>query len=667
VNLNGLKWAALVGCLASGSAWAQSIPVENFSKDFEFSDIALSPDGKHVAMAVPVNNGLETQLQIVPLDGSGKVQALRFTKQQHVHSIVWSDNEQVVVARAEKQPLREGLVSRGELMSSDIRGKNQEVLFAYVPDSGTVAGRRKDQGFADVDFVLDNEPGSILVDFTCWPHICGEESPTVIYKVDTRTGTRKEIERSKTPASFYYDTTGKPRLRITADANDNPVLHYRPTPTSDWQPVPKALAGYTFDGLSFEKNNNIAYGTISDKREPSKFYRVDFAAGTRTLLQGRDDVSVSGLLYAGYYGTPFAVSYDADKPSIRYLDNTSDWAKLHSGLLKSFPGNMVSLRGFSRDDRKVLFSVWSDRNPGAYYVLDRDTNKVQLIAEYAPWFKPEQMAVTRPIEFTTADGLKVFGFYTAKPGASGPQPMVVMPHGGPHGPYDNWGFDSQAQFLANRGYAVLQVNFRGSGGRGDAFEQLGYREWGGKMMDDIATGVKWTIDNKLADPNRICIFGASFGGYAALMNPIRYPGMYKCAIGYVGVYDLEVMRKEGDIPGSKYGRRYLDRVIGSDEATLTANSPARNVGKVGIPVFLVQGRADRRVPMDQFNALESAFKKSGIPVETMVVSGEGHGFVKPENITELNKRIATFLDRYIGPGTAAAPAAPSPPVATTKN
>lgn len=664
----GLKWAALAGCLAGGSAWAQAIPVEDFSKDYEFTDIALSPDGKHVAMAVPINNGTETQLQIVPLDGSGKVQALRFIKQQHVHSIAWSDNEQVVVARAEKQPLREGLVSRGELMSSDIRGKNQETLFAYIPDNGTVAGRRKDQGFANVDFVLDDEPGNVLVDFTCWRWVCGEESPTVIYKVDTRTGTRKEIERSKTPASFSYDTSGTPRLRVTSDENDNPVLYYRPTPSSDWQPVPKSLAGFTMSGVSFEKNNNIAYVSISDNREPTKLYRVDFAAGTRKLLQGRDDVSISGRLYAGYYGTPFAVTYNADKPSVRYLDSASEWAKLHSGLLKAFPGNMVSLVDFSRDDRKVLFSVWSDRNPGAYYVLDRDTNKVQLIGELAPWLKQEQLAVTRPIEFTAKDGLKLFGFYTAKVNAIGPQPLVVMPHGGPYGVYDQWGFNADAQFLASRGYAVLQINFRGSGGRGDAFEKLGYREWGGKIMDDIADGVKWTIDNKLADSERICIYGASFGGYAALMNPIRYPGMYKCAIGYVGVYDLMVMRKEGDIPGTKFGRRYLDRVIGADEANLIANSPSRNVAKVGIPVFLVQGRADRRVPMDQFDALESAFKKAGIPVETMVVSGEGHGFAKPENVTELNKRIAAFLDRHIGPGaTAAAPAISASPAAQTKN
>lgn len=645
---NGLKWAALLCGLVAAPAWSQMIPVESFAKHGEISGIAMSPSGKHVALAVPSADGLETQLQIVPLDGSGKVQALRFGPQQHVADPIWTDDEQIVVSRAKMEPLHARPYSYGELIASDISGKSQETLFAYVKDDGVRSGRRKDQGFASVDYILDDEPGSVLVDFTCWTSVCGEESPTVVYKVDTRTGTRKEIERSAKPASFYYDRTGKPRLRVTRDDQDEPVLHYRPTPGADWQPVPASLAGYMMYGLSFDKDNNTAYALVSDQKEPAQLFRIDFSAGTRNLLIGRDDAAVSRLLYAGHDGVPFGVIFDSDRPSIRYLDNTSEWAKLHAGLLKAFPGQMISIVDFSRDNRKVLFSTWSDRHSGSYYVLDRDAGKVQLISEVRPGIKPEQMAPMRPFEFKARDGLKLFGFYTAKAGATGPQPLIVMAHGGPYGPYDSWTFDDDVQFLASRGYAVLQVNFRGSGGRGEAFQRLGYREWGGKMMDDIADGVRWAIDNKLADPDRICTYGASFGGYAALMNPIRYPELYKCAIGYVGVYDLQVMHKEGDINDSKSGRRYLDRVLGNDPATLAANSPARNVDKIKIPVMLVQGRLDQRVPMDQFNALEGAFKKQGTPVETLVVSGEGHGFYKPENRAELYRRMEAFLGKYLG-------------------
>ena len=275
--------------------------------------------------------------------------------------------------------------------------------------------------------------------------------------------------------------------------------------------------------------------------------------------------------------------------------------------------------------------------------------KLIKINEAMPWLKAENMAPSMPFTFKSRDGLTLHGFITARPGGD-PKPMIVMPHGGPHGPYDSWTYDSDAQFLASRGYAVLQVNFRGSGGRGKDFLESGYREWGGKMQDDIADGVKWAIDNKQADPARICTYGASYGGYAALMQTIRYPELYKCAIGYVGVYDLQVMKKEGDITDRNSGRRYLDRALGTDEALLRAWSPAQNVDKIKVPVFLAQGSIDKRVPMEQFNALKNAFKAAGVPIETMVAQGEGHGFYKPENRAELYKRMEAFLSRHIGAG-----------------
>ena len=630
-------------------AYAQAPTAQDFSRHSEIAEVSLSPDGKYVAMAVPSADGMETQLHIVPLDGAGKVQALRFGRQQHVAGIVWSDNDQVVVERAEMEPLKAQPVSYGELMTSDINGKNQDTLFAYVPDNGNRTGRRKDQCFASLVKVLEKEPGMVLVECDSWRQTPNDKGSTAIYRVDTRTGNRKEVERHEESASYSYDYSGTARLRVTMDDSDNPVLFYRPKADGAWTPVPKALAGYMMWIDHVDADNNTAYATISDRDEPAQLYKVDLAAGTRVRLAGRDDMEISGLLYAGHGGSPYGATYKEGKPSIVYFDPSSEWAKLHSGLLKAFPGNLVTVVDYTRDNSKLLFYVHADRNPGEYYVLDRATNKVQLINQTMPWIKPASLASTMPISFTTRDGLTLHGFYTA-PATPGPKPMIVMPHGGPHGPYDTWGYDSDAQFLASRGYGVLQVNYRGSGGRGKKFEESGYREWGGKMQDDLADGVKWAIDNKVADPNRICTYGASYGGYAALMQPIRYPDMYKCAIGYVGVYDLQVMKKKGDIPRARVGKRYLERVLGNDEAQLAAWSPAQNVNKVKVPVFLVQGAIDQRVPMAQFNALKDAFKAAGTPVETMVVQGEGHGFYKPENRAELYRRMDAFLAKYIGPG-----------------
>ncbi|HWS77309.1 MAG TPA: LpqB family beta-propeller domain-containing protein [Thermomonas sp.] len=640
---------AALALLASTQAVAQVPSHMDFAKHSEVNEVRLSPDGKYVAMAIPSADGMETQLHIVPLDGKGKVQALRFGRQQHVNSIVWSDKDQVVVARADMEPLEAQPYSLGELMSSDINGKTQETLFAYERDSGSRTGRRKDEGRAYVAKVLDNEPGMVLVEFYRWRRTINDKGATAIYKVDTRTGNRREIERNEEASNFSYDYSGTARLRQTVDDNDDPVLFYRPKPDSAWTPVPKALAGYGMSLVHVEKDDNTAYAVITDSDEPGQLYKVDLAAGTRVRLAGRDDMEIAGIMYAGHDGAPYGVRYDEGKPSITYLDPASPWAKLHAGLMKSFSGNLVSIIDHAKDDSKVLFYVWGDRNPGAYYVLDRGNNSVQLINQAMPWIAAGSLAPTTPITFTTRDGVTLHGFYTG-PATQGAKPMIVMPHGGPHGPYDNWGYDRDAQFLASRGYGVLQVNYRGSGGRGRKFEESGYQQWGGKMQDDLADGVKWAIDNKVADPNRICTFGASYGGYAALMQPIRYPELYKCAIGYVGVYDLQVMKKKGDIPRAKSGKRYLERVLGSDEAELQAWSPAQNVDKVKVPVFLVQGAIDQRVPMAQFNALKDAFSDAGVKVETMVAQGEGHGFYKPENTAELYKRMEAFLAKYIGPG-----------------
>ncbi|HMT38663.1 MAG TPA: S9 family peptidase [Thermomonas sp.] len=640
----------LATVLWSGSAAAQAPTAADFSRHADVNEVSLSPDGKYVAMAVPSADGMETQPQIISLDGSGRSQTLRFARQQHVTRIIWSADDQVVVARARMEPLRAQPYSLGELMTSDVTGKNQDTLFAYEPDAGVRRGKRKDMGFATVVKVLDQEPGKILVDFTAWPRDRGDEKQTTsIYKVDTRTGNRQEVEQVKDTASFMFDHSGRARVKVTTDENDDPVLEYRPGKDAEWKPVPKSLAGYSMDLLYVEPDDNTGYAAITDKGEPNQLYKLDLGNGTRVRIAGRDDQSISRILYAGHDGAPFGVIYDEGKPSVQYLDPSSDWAKLHAGLLKAFLGQMVSFVDWTKDDSKVLFRTWGDRFPGAYYVFDRSTNKVQLINELMPWLKASNLSPSMPFSFQSRDGLTLHGLYTA-PAGGGRRALVVLPHGGPHGPYDSWGYDSDAQFLASRGYGVLQVNYRGSGGRGKDFMERGYGEWGGKMQDDLADAVKWAIDAKVADPDRMCTFGASYGGYAALMQTIRYPELYKCAIGYVGVYDLEVMKKEGDIKDRASGRRYLDRVLGTDPAVLKAWSPAQNVAKIKVPVLLAQGAIDQRVPMDQFNALNDAFREAGVSVETMVAQGEGHGFYKPENRAELYRRIEAFLGKYIGPG-----------------
>lgn len=381
-----------------------------------------------------------------------------------------------------------------------------------------------------------------------------------------------------------------------------------------------------------------------------QLYKIDLAAGTRTRLLGRDDVEVGTLMTAGRARVPFAVAYTAAAPSVQYLDPASEWAKLHAALMKRFAGQMVYFLQFTRDDSKALFYTTSDRAPFNYYVIDRaNGNKIAQVGSRRPWFEGRQMAAMRPIEFKTRDGQVLYGFFTAPVGAKGPVPTVVMPHGGPFGPVDTWGFEDDVQFLANRGYGVLQVNYRGSGGRGDRFMNASYKQWGGMIQDDITDALKYAIDAKLADPNRVCMYGASFGGYSALMQPILNPGMYKCAIGYVGVYDLPLLSKSKEAE-TEDTERFFSRSLGEDMEVLAKTSPAKRAGEVKIPVMLVHGKSDSNVGMNQFRAMDAALRDAGNPADIFLGAGEGHGFSNPKNITELYNRIEAFLGKHIGPG-----------------
>lgn len=638
--------AAVAALLFACHAQAQTIPAEDFAKRPEAWEVAMSPSGTYVALAVPTPDGMETRLEVVDL-ATGKSQIMRFGRQQHVADIIWTADDQLVVSRAELEPLKERPSTKGELYTTDMKAQNQDVLFGYVPDMETKRGKRKDHGWSVVAKVLYDEPGMALIDFTCWD--CGEEPDTVIFKVDTHTGVRMEIERADGLAGFQFDRAGEPRLRTSLDENDEPVLHYRREKGNDWTPLPKSIAGRTINLARFAEDNNTLYALVTDELEPAQAFRIDLKAGTRTKLAGNPDVEVNDFMYEGLGGIPFAVTYDAAKPSLQYIDSNSEWAQLHAGLMKSFPGEMVSFRNFSRDGNKVLFSVWSDRDIGSYYVYDRGTKKAQNIIDYMPWLKANAMAPTRPIEFTTRDGQKLFGFYTAN--GTGPRPMIVMAHGGPYNVHDNWGFDHQVQFLANRGYAVLQVNYRGSGGRGEAFARSGWKGWGTTLQNDITDGVRWAIEQKFADPQRICTFGASFGGFTALIQPILNPGMYKCAIGYVGVYDLPLMRKtDKNLGQARRTTRFFDRTLGTDLDALAKVSPVQRVSELDVPVMLVHGSDDKTADFNQYKAMNAALKAVGKPPETFIVAGEGHGFVKPENVAELYRRMEAFLAKHIGPG-----------------
>src|SRR5690606_29236319 len=320
-----------------------------------------------------------------------------------------------------------------------------------------------------------------------------------------------------------------------------------------------------------------------------------------------------------------------------------------AGLLNAFPDHAVSFSGISRDGRFILLRRYSDVDPGAYFLFDRKSGEARFLLASMDWIDPAKMSPTRPISLTARDGTPLHGYLTVPRGEGRNLPLILHPHGGPHGVRDEWGFDPQVQFLANRGYAVLQINFRGSGGYGNAFERKGYRNWGTTMIDDMTDAVDWAVREGIADSSRVCTYGASYEGYAALQTVVREPDRYQCTIGYVGVYSLPLMFKDGDIPEQESGRNFLNRVMPETVAEQQAQSPAFNVDRINIPVMLVQGAKDERVPISQYNLLKDRLTAAGKPPEVTVVEAkEGHGFYDYDNQVNLYTKMEAFLDKHLG-------------------
>ena len=656
LKTTGLSRAVLFTLAASLSSAAMAQDSAHlFAKEPEYQGATLSPTGAYVAVTTPFED--RRALSLIKLSGNYERSVIKFDVGPDPRSgeivvpipqnPVWVDDQRIVVSKAKDVGRYGNLIFTGEVYASNADGSDMTQLWGYMPDRNNMRTRLKDTGWAYLMKSFPDGKGQAL--FYYVPLTTGNsQNTTSVYSVDTYRGQRTLVESFKDSVSVSADQEGKLRFVSRWDLDDVQHVQYRPKPDSAWTDAPSSLVGTSFGVWGFDREGKYAFAEISDKGEPASMYRIDVAAGTRERLGGNPVFEVSNIERAGRYGPPVVLNYTAGRPKVDYIDPSSDWAKLHAGLMKAFAGQMVSFAGMTKDEKTVLLFVYSDRNPGTYYLFDRNTNTPSLLFQTRSWIDPAKMAPMMPIEYKNRSGDSIHGFLTTPVGRTGPLPLVVMPHGGPFGIADTWGFDNDAQFLASLGYAVLQVNYRGSGMRGENFMTSAYRQWGTGIQDDIADGVKFVIGQKLADPGKVCIFGISFGGYSAMMNPIRNPGMYKCAIGYAGVYDL--VKMAGDDDGSKQSRSFLTRTMGRDEAELREQSPITHIDKLDVPMLLIHGKSDMTAPFNQYNAAQAALSHAGKVYESLVKPGEGHGFYKEENRVEAYNRIREFLLKYNPPG-----------------
>jgi dipeptidyl aminopeptidase/acylaminoacyl peptidase len=287
-------------------------------------------------------------------------------------------------------------------------------------------------------------------------------------------------------------------------------------------------------------------------------------------------------------------------------------------------------------------------------LFDKAHMHARPLYQVLPWIDPARMPVRMPIRFKDRAGVELAGFLTLPNGGDQKNlPLVLIPHGGPIGPSDSWFYDPWAALLANRGYATLQINYRGSGERGYDFSRSGYKQFASGIQEDLIDGVKWAIAQGYVDPNRICVFGGSFGGYSSLMQPIRAPELYKCTIDYAGTFDFRIRYDYSDTRRFAGGLQYFKEAIGNREEAY-ATSPASMMDKFNVPVLIAHGKDDPRVPYQNATDLRSYLDKAGKPYEWLAEPGELHGFASEKHNEELWNMILPFLGKYIGSGTAAA-------------
>ena len=637
----GKMTIGMAAACAFSAAAADPVPVEAFARTGKISSPRLAPDGKHLSVTLNVGDGRHA-LAIFRVEGMQPTLVLKLPPNEVPMQVGWVSPQRLVVAKGRQTGPREKPMPTGEINAVDLDGDNQKYIFGYESSGRTVG---IDRGFGYIEGLPEKANGRFYM-----RALSASSNRSMLYDVDATDGTSRLVaDIGQRDLSFVLDRSGRARFAIGTDDEDNYLL-YESDPKDKWTPIPPDRTGGKLVPFAFSPDGTEVFAWFASDGGPMSLVRTAPDGTGRQALVEDSFASVGDMLWTATPMHPFAAWKEGGIPAIIYFDDDVPEAKVHRVLGKSFAGKLVDFVDHSEDGRTSLLYVHSDRDPGAWYLFDHGRNAAQIVFTAMEAIQPDRMGVRRPVRFKASDGLELDGFLTIPAGTGEPSklPMVLVPHGGPHAVGDRWPFDTDAQFLASRGYLVLQVNYRGSQGRGKTFEQAGYRHWATRIQDDLLDGVRWAIGQGYADPQRVCAYGASFGAYSAMMSAARAPELFKCAVGFAGIYDLGMMYDKGDIRQSAWGRNYLERAIGTDEAELEAGSPTSLAARIRAPVLLVHGETDRRAPFAQAKAMRKALEKADHPPEWMAVPKEGHGFYKDENNIAFYQRLESFIGKHIG-------------------
>ncbi|MBJ48261.1 MAG: S9 family peptidase [Candidatus Marinimicrobia bacterium] len=604
----------------------KEIPLEDFFRNPEMSSFQLSPNGKYISYMKPWEDGNRMMnVYIREIDSDNEIR-LTSASERSLYGYGWLNDERIAYVQDK------GGDENIHIYAVNIDGKNNIDLTPFE----NIQARITDN--------LEDDPNFILV-------AINKRNARIhdVYRLNVNSGEMQMIaENPGNISGWMTDNDGKLRIATTSDGVNSSLL-YRESESDEFKSILTTNFKESVSPLYFTFDNKELYVSSNRGRDKSAIFKFDLnQAKEYELIFENDEVDVYGLMRSKKRKKITGVSYTTDKRQTHFFD---EWREsLQKKLESKLEGFEVALTDFSKDETKAIVITYSDRSRGTYYYYDIKQDNLIKLADLSPWLNEKDMAFMTPISYKSRDGLTIPGYLTLPLNYKKNEkiPVIINPHGGPWA-RDNWGFDSQVQFLANRGYAVLQMNFRGSVGYGRDFWEASFKQWGKTMQDDITDGVNWLIDEGIADPDRIGIYGASYGGYATLAGLAFTPDLYACGVDYVGVSNIFTLL-ETLPPYWELGRQMMYEMIGNpetEEELLRAASPLFHIDKIKAPLFVAQGANDPRVKQAESDQIVNALKLKGIDVPYMLKEDEGHGFYNESNQFDFYREMITFLNKHL--------------------
>ena len=606
---------------------APLIPLRDFFRNPTTTFYQVSPSGDYIAFLRPYENRLNVWIQ--PRKG-GEPQRVTGVTDRDITAYFWKTDQYILFIRDS------GGDENYHLYAADRDGKSVRDLTPFE----SIQTRMIDD--------LPLNPKEVIIGLN-------RRNKEIFdaYRLNVETGDLQlAAENPGNISDWITDHDGNIRAASTTDGVNTSLL-YRKSEGDPWKPVLTTSFKEAFTPAFFTFDDQRLYGTSNIGRDKAAAVELDPATGKETkLIFEHQDVDISSLAFSRKRKVLTEATYTTWRTERHCFDAQSE--ERFEDLKQKLPGYEVFIISGNDDENVFVVRTMNDRSMGAFYLYDGASKELTKLADRAPWLHENDLCEMKPIDYQARDGLTVHGYLTLPNGREPKNlPVVVNPHGGPW-VRDSWMFNPEVQFLANRGYAVLQMNFRGSVGYGRKFWELGFKEWGGKMQDDITDGVNWLIKQGIADPKRVAIYGGSYGGYAVLEGLVKEPRLFAAGVDYVGVSNLFTFLKT--IP--PYWKPMLDMIYemlgdpDKDKAWFQEHSPALNADRIETPLFVAQGAKDPRVNINESNQIVEALRKRGVQVEYMVKDNEGHGFLNEENRFDFYTAMEKFLAEHLRPEAA---------------